>query len=69
MENYSLVYGNTKVFAVLLKDNSVSVQAFINTDANVVRNLYDEKIYKTNDLQGAVNYYIKTYLKDKLKGE
>lgn len=69
MKNYSLVYGKTKVFAVLIQPNLVSVHAQLNTDASVVRNLYDERIYKTNDLIGATNYYIEKYLKDKLKGE
>lgn len=69
MKSFSLVYGKTKVFASLIQPKLVSVKAQRNNDLIVSKNLYDEKLYKTNNLEGAVNYYIETYLKDKLKGE
>lgn len=54
------------VFSVQIQPNLVSVMAQLDTDEKVVKNVYDEKLYLTSDLEGALNYYIESYLKKEI---
>ena len=66
MKNLSRVYKDVVVFATLIQDNLTSVHAQKNTDSRVSRNIYSEIIYKTDNLNGAIENYIRRYLE---KGE
>ena len=66
MKNLSQEYKDVIVFATLIQDNLTSVQAQKNTDKKVQNNIYDEIIYKTDNLNGAIENYIRKYLE---KGE
>lgn len=62
METAKVKYKSTVVFANRIQDNLVSVWAQIDSDEKVVRNIYKEIIYKTSNVNGALNYYIESYL-------
>jgi hypothetical protein len=66
MKNLSREYKDVVVFATLIQDNLTSVHAQKNTDSRVSRNIYSEIIYKTDNLNGAIENYIRRYLE---KGE
>jgi hypothetical protein len=66
MKNLSRVYKDVVVFATLIQDNLTSVHAQKNTDIRVSRNIYSQIIYKTDNLNGAIENYIRKYLQ---KGE
>jgi hypothetical protein len=66
MKNLSRVYKDVVVFATLIQDNLTSVHAQKNTDSRVSRNIYSQIIYKTDNLNGAIENYIRRYLE---KGE
>jgi hypothetical protein len=66
MKNLSREYKDVVIFATLIQDNLTSVHAQKNTDKKVQKNIYDEIIYKTNNLSGAMENYIRRYLQ---KGE
>jgi hypothetical protein len=66
MKNLSRVYKDVVVFATLIQDNLTSVHAQKNTDSRVSRNIYSQIIYKTDNLSGAIENYIRRYLE---KGE
>jgi hypothetical protein len=66
MKNLSRDYKDVVVFATLIQDNLTSVHAQKNTDSRVSRNIYSQIIYKTDNLNGAIENYIRRYLE---KGE
>jgi hypothetical protein len=66
MKNLSQEYKDVVVFATLIQDNLTSVHAQKNTDSRVSRNIYSQIIYKTDNLNGAIENYIRRYLE---KGE
>jgi hypothetical protein len=66
MKNLSRGYKDVVVFATLIQDNLTSVHAQKNTDKKVQKNIYSEIIYKTDNLNGAIENYIRRYLE---KGE
>jgi hypothetical protein len=66
MKSLSRVYKDVVVFATLIQDNLTSVHAQKNTDSRVSRNIYSQIIYKTDNLNGAIENYIRKYLQ---KGE
>jgi hypothetical protein len=66
MKNLSREYKDVVVFATLIQDNLTSVHAQKNTDSRVSRNIYSQIIYKTDNLNGAIENYIRRYLE---KGE
>jgi hypothetical protein len=66
MKNLSQGYKDVVVFATLIQDNLTSVHAQKNTSSRVSRNIYSEIIYKTDNLNGAIENYIRRYLE---KGE
>jgi hypothetical protein len=66
MKNLSRGYKDVVVFATLIQDNLTSVHAQKNTDSRVSRNIYSQIIYKTDNLNGAIENYIRRYLE---KGE
>jgi hypothetical protein len=66
MKTLSQKYKNIIVFATLIQSNLVSVKAQLDNDNKVSKNIYDEIIYKTENLNGAIQNYIRRYLQ---KGE
>jgi len=66
MKSLSRDYKDVIIFATLIQDNLTRVHAQKNTDKKVQKNIYDEIIYKTNNLSGAMENYIRRYLQ---KGE
>jgi hypothetical protein len=62
MKNTSVQYKDTTVFAVLIQPNLVSVHAQLNDGKEVSPNIYEEFIYRTDNLQAAINTYITKYL-------
>jgi hypothetical protein len=66
MKNLSRGYKDVVVFATLIQDNLTSVHAQKNTGSRVSRNIYSQIIYKTDNLNGAIENYIRKYLE---KGE
>jgi len=66
MKSLSQEYKDVIVFATLIQDNLTSVHAQKNNDKKVQKNIYDEIIYKTDNLSGAIENYIRRYLE---KGE
>ena len=62
MDTAKAKYKGTVVFANRIQDNLVSVMAQIDTTEKVVRNIYKEIIYRTSNVNGALNHYIETYL-------
>ena len=62
MKNTSVQYKDTTVFAVLIQPNLVSVHAQLNDGKVVSPNIYEEFIYRTDNLQAAINTYITKYL-------
>lgn len=69
MDTLQVKYKGTIVFATRIQDNLVSVDAQIDSNAKVVRNIYKEIIYKTDNVSGALNCYIKNYLSKEIKEE
>lgn len=61
MQSLSKKYKNTVVFANLIQPNLVSVHAQLDVKGTA-RNLFEERIYKTSNLAGALEYYIQNYL-------
>jgi hypothetical protein len=66
MKSLSRDYKDVIIFATLIQDNLTRVHAQKNTDKKVQKNIYDEIIYKTDNLSGAIENYIRRYLE---KGE
>jgi hypothetical protein len=62
MKSLCKKYNGLIVFATLIKNELVSVQAQLDNDNKIEKNIYQEKIYKTSDLIKALNHYIKTIL-------
>jgi len=59
----AVVVGNVRVFACQIQDNLVSCHAQYNVDGTT-KNDFKEIIFKTNDLQSAINQYIELELLD-----
>lgn len=62
MKSLSKKYKGALIFATLLNDNLTSVWAQLDDGKTISKNIYEEKIYRTNNLSGAIEHYIKTYL-------
>ena len=62
MKTLSQKYKNIIVFATLIQSNLVSVKAQLDNDSKVSKNIYDEIIYKTDNVNGAIQNYIRRYL-------
>ena len=63
MKSLSKEYKDMIIFATLIQDNLTSVQAQKNT-SSIVRNTYKEIIYKTDNLNGAIENYVTRYLEN-----
>lgn len=62
MKSLSQKYKDITIYATLIQDDLTSVWAQKNTDSTFAKNIYNEVIYKTNNLSGAIDNYIKNYL-------
>lgn len=68
MKTINKVVGNLRVFAVQIQDNLVSCTAQYDTPS-ISKNDFKEIIFKTNNVEGALNKYIEMLKDGKLKGE
>ena len=69
MKTISKVVGNLRVWACQIQDNLVSCEAQYDTDLNTRGTGYKEIIFKTNNVEGALNKYIELLKSGKLKIE
>lgn len=67
MKTINKVVGNLRVFAVQIQENLVSCTAHYNTELNCKSLNLKEIIFKTNNVEGALNKYIEMLNEGKLK--
>lgn len=68
MKTINKVVGNLRVFAVQIQENLVCCNAQYNNEFNN-RNNFKEIIFKTSNVEGALNQYIRMLHDGKLKRE
>ena len=66
MKTISKVVGNLRLWACQIQDNLVSCEAHYDTNLNTRSTGYKEIIFKTNNVELALNKYIKMLERDEV---